>query len=105
MAFFPRTDHGHPSSIPFTWHGREVSGGSSSTLPQAPRKGVMSAMAVIVYPVCVNLHQARLKIKRADHHIDKLEARIMALYETDHSMVTVDPKSGEETRGPRLIPA
>ena len=54
-------------------------------------------MAVIVYPVCVNLHQARLKIKRADHHIDKLEARIMALYETDHSMVKVDPKSGEET--------
>jgi hypothetical protein len=50
-----------------------------------------------LYPVCVNFHQARLKIKRADHHIDKLEARIMALYGTDHSNVKVDPKNGEET--------
>jgi hypothetical protein len=38
-----------------------------------------------------------LKIKRAEHHIDKLEARIMALSETDDSTVRVDPKSGEET--------
>ena len=63
-------------------------------LKVAPRTIRLTPLA---YPVCVNLHQARLKIERADHHIDKLEARIMELYETDHSMVKVDPKSGEET--------
>lgn len=45
----------------------------------------------------MRLDQARLKIKRADHHIDSMETRIAALYETDHSSVKVDPETREET--------
>jgi hypothetical protein len=42
------------------------------------------------------LDHARLKIRRADHHIDQMEARIIALYQTDHSSVRTDQETGEE---------
>jgi hypothetical protein len=44
----------------------------------------------------MHLQQARAKIKRADHHIQEIETRIGALYETQHSIVNIDPKTGEE---------